>query len=72
MRVSQRGALVVGDDLDGDALSRRSLSVVGIAFEVANVMRQRKHTDVNSAARFCSELILRGVASLPVTVGDRY
>lgn len=55
-------------DLDAELLAA---AIVGMAFEVANVMRQRKHADVNGAARFCSELILRGVASLPVAVGDR-
>ncbi len=55
-------------ELDAELLSA---AVVGIAFEVAGVMRRRDHADVNGAARFCSELILRGVASLPVTVGDR-
>ena len=55
-------------ELDAELLAA---AIVGIAFEVANVMQQRKHTDVNSAARFCSELILRGVASLPMAVGDR-
>jgi hypothetical protein len=68
-----------GDDLrrDIDAAAERGLfpkldaellaaAMVGIAFEVADVMRQRKHNDVNSAARFCSELILHGVSSLPV------
>ena len=55
-------------ELDAEMLAA---AMVGIAFEVANVMRQRKHVDVNSAARFCSELILRGVASLPVAVGGR-
>ena len=77
-------SIVMGDDLrhDIDSAIQRGLfaeldaellaaAIAGIAFEVANVMRQRKHTDVNSAARFCSELILRGVASLPVAVGDR-
>ena len=52
-------------ELDAELLAA---AIVGIAFEVAKVMRQRKQTDVNSAARFCSELILRGVASLPVAV----
>ena len=39
--------------------------------EVADVMRQRQHMDVNSAARFCTELVLRGVASLPMVEADR-
>jgi AcrR family transcriptional regulator len=61
----ERGLLA---ELDAELLSA---AIVGIAFEVANVMRQRKQADVNGAARFCSELILRGVASLPVAVADR-
>ena len=65
--------IVMGDDLRHDIRLRYptrlargvdaellAAAIVGVAFEVANVMRQRKHTDVNSAARFCSELILRG------------
>lgn len=46
-------------------------AIVGVAFEVAEVMRRRNHTDVNGAARFCSELILHGVASLPAAEGNR-
>jgi AcrR family transcriptional regulator len=47
-------------------------AIVGVAFEVANVLRRRSHADVKGAARFCSELILRGVASLPTgTDGSR-
>ena len=79
-----RAMVMGGDDLrhDIDSAIERGLfaeldaellaaAIVGIAFEVADVMRRRKHADVNSAARFCSELILRGVASLPATVGSR-
>ncbi len=84
MLAGTRTIVMGGDDLrhDIDSAIQRGLfaeldaellaaAIVGIAFEVADVMRRRKHTDVNSAARFCSELILRGVASLPVAVGDR-
>ena len=42
-------------------------AIVGVAFEVAEVLRQRNQGDANEAARFCSELILRGIASLPIT-----
>jgi AcrR family transcriptional regulator len=79
-----RAMVMGGDDLrhDIDSAVERGLfaeldaellaaAIVGISFEVANVMRRRKHADVNGAARFCSELILRGVASLPVAVADR-
>lgn len=79
MLAGMRMIVMGGDDLrrDIDAAAERGLfpkldaellaaAMVGIAFEVADVMRQRKHNDVNSAARFCSELILHGVSSLPV------
>ena len=42
-------------------------AIVGVAFEVAEVLRHRNQGDANEAARFCSELILRGIASLPMT-----
>jgi AcrR family transcriptional regulator len=84
MVAGMRMVVMGGDDLhrDIEAAAERGLfagvdaellaaAIVGIAFEVADVMRQRKHTDVNGAARFCSELILRGVASLPMAEGDR-
>ena len=83
MLAGMRMIVMGGDDLrrDIEAATERGLfpkldaellaaSIVGIAFEVADVMRQRQHTDVNRAARFCSELILRGVASVPME-GDR-
>jgi AcrR family transcriptional regulator len=50
-------------DVDAELLAA---AIVGVAFEVADVMRRRKQADVNGAALFCSELILRGVASLPM------
>ena len=49
-------------DLDAELLAA---AMVGIAFEVAEVMRQRQQTDVNSAARFCTDVVLRGVAFPP-------
>jgi len=42
-------------------------AIVGVAFEVAEVLRQRNQADASEAARFCSELILRGITSLPMT-----
>jgi AcrR family transcriptional regulator len=79
MLAGMRLIVMGGDDLrrDIEAAAERGLfpnvdaellaaAIVGIAFEVADVMRQRQHTDVNSAAQFCSELILRGVASVPM------
>lgn len=54
-------------ELDRELLAA---AIVGIAFEVAKVMRQRQHNDVNRTARFCAELILRGVASLPMPASD--
>jgi AcrR family transcriptional regulator len=84
MLAGMRMIVMGGDDLrrDIEAAAERGLfpridaellaaAIVGIAFEVADVMRQRQHTDVNSAARFCSELILHGVASVPVAEDDR-
>jgi len=83
MLAGMRMIVMGGDDLrrDIEAATERGLfpkldaellaaAIVGIAFEVADVMRQRQHTDVNRAAQFCSELILRGVTSVPVE-GDR-
>ena len=55
-------------DVDVELLAA---AIVGVAFEVADVLRQRKHADVARAARFCSELILRGVTSIPVAPGGR-
>lgn len=49
-------------DVDAELLAA---AIVGVAFEVAEVMRRRNQTDVKSAIRFCSELILRGLPSLP-------
>ena len=46
-------------DVDAELLAA---AMVGVAFEVAEVMRRRHQVDVNSAERFCSELILRGIA----------
>ena len=79
MLTGMRMIVMGGDDLrrDIEAATERGLfpkldaellaaAIVGIAFEVADVMRQRQHTDVNRAAQFCSELILRGVASVVV------
>jgi AcrR family transcriptional regulator len=59
----ERGLLA---DVDAELLAA---AIVGVAFEVAEVMRQRKQTDADEAARFCSELILRGLGSLPVAHG---
>ena len=53
-------------DVDAELLAA---AIVGVAFEVADVLRQRKTGDVTEAVRFCSELILRGVASLGPKVG---
>lgn len=79
MLTGMRMIVMGGDDLrrDIEAATERGLfpkldaellaaAIVGIAFEVADVMRQRQHTDVNRAAQFCSELILRGVPSVVV------
>jgi AcrR family transcriptional regulator len=52
----ERGLFV---EVDAELLAA---AIIGIAFEVAAVMRQRKQADVKAAARFCSDLILRGVA----------
>jgi AcrR family transcriptional regulator len=83
MLAGMRMIVMGGDDLrrDIEAAAERGLfanvdaellaaAIVGIAFEVADVMRQRQHADVNGAARFCTELILRGAASVPM-VADR-
>ena len=51
-------------DVDAELLAA---AMVGVAFEVADVLRLRQHADLNAAARFCSDLILRGVASPPVS-----
>lgn len=79
MLAGMRMIVMGGDDLrrDIEAAAGRGLfsgldaellaaAIVGIAFEVADVMRQRQHADVNSAAQFCTDLVLRGVASLPM------
>ena len=50
-------------DVDAELVAA---AMVGIAFEVADVMRRRHQADVNGAERFCSELILRGIALSPV------
>lgn len=49
-------------DVDAELLAA---AIIGVAFEAAEVMRKRKQADMQSAVRFCSELILRGVPSLP-------
>jgi AcrR family transcriptional regulator len=82
MLAGMRMIVMGGDDLrrDIEAAVERGLfprldaelmaaAMVGIAFEVAEVMRQRQHTDVNSAAQFCTDVMLRGVASLPRVSG---
>jgi AcrR family transcriptional regulator len=46
-------------DVDPELLAA---AMVGIAFEVAEVLRRRHHADVNGAERFCSDLVLRGIA----------
>jgi len=46
-------------DVDAELLAA---AMVGVAFEVAEIMRRRHQADVNSAERFCSELVLRGIA----------
>ena len=51
------------EDVDVELLTA---AMVGIAFEVADVIRRRHQADVNGAERFCSELVLRGVALSPV------
>jgi len=59
----ERGLLA---DVDAELLAA---AIVGVAFEVAEVMRHRKQTDTGAAAQFCSELILRGITSLPMVQG---
>ncbi len=46
-------------DVDAELLAA---AIVGIAFEVAEIMRRRRQADVSNAERFCSDLILRGIA----------
>lgn len=78
-----RMMVIGGDDLRRDiqAAVERGLfahvdtellaaAIAGVAFEVADVLRRRKKKDVEAAAHFCSELILRGVASLPMSAED--
>ena len=49
-------------DIDAELLAA---AIIGVAFEVADVMRRRKLADPQGTIRFCSELILRGLPSLP-------
>ena len=51
------------EDVDVELLTA---AMVGIASEVADVIRRRHQADVNGAERFCSELVLRGIALSPV------
>lgn len=46
-------------DVDAELLAA---AIVGIAFEVAEIMRRRRQADVSHAERFCSDLILHGIA----------
>ena len=70
--------VVMGDDLRQDiqAAIERGLfadvdaellaaAIVGVAFEAAEVMRKRKQADMQNTVRFCSELVLRGLTSVP-------
>lgn len=76
-----RTVIMGGDDLrrDIEAAVNRGLfadvdpellaaAIIGVAFETADVMRKRNQTEAQDAARFCSELILRGIASLPMSI----
>ena len=44
--------------IDADLLAA---AIVGVAFEVADVMRRRRSDDVDASARFCTQLILHGI-----------
>jgi len=59
-------------DVDAELLAA---AMVGIAFEVAEILRRRQQADVNGAERFCSDLILKGIAlpavARPVAAGAR-
>jgi hypothetical protein len=64
LRQDLRSAIANGllADVDVDLLAA---AIVGVAFEVAEVLRKREPAAVQGAIRFCSELILRGLPSLP-------
>jgi len=64
LRQDLRSAIANGllADVDVDLLAA---AIVGVAFEVAEVLRKRDPAAVQGAIRFCSELILRGLPSLP-------
>jgi AcrR family transcriptional regulator len=51
-------------DLDAELLAA---AIIGVAFVVADVMRQRSAGDVHRATRFCADLVLRGLPSPPGT-----
>jgi len=61
LRRDIQAAIEVGllADVDAELLAA---AMVGVAFEVAEVVRRRHQVDVNGAERFCSELVLRGIA----------
>ena len=64
LREDLRSAIANGllADVDADLLAA---AIVGVAFEVAEILRKREPAAVPGAIRFCSELILRGLPSLP-------
>jgi AcrR family transcriptional regulator len=49
-------------ELDAELLAA---AIIGVAFEVADVMRQRSPGDVHRATQFCADLVLRGVPAPP-------